>query len=151
MLSEVAANYRESSLSQTYHVHGKLKAGDRMPDMDVLTWNLDSLSDQPCKMHLYKILDPSCFTLLVAGDESTTDLPATWKEQLEPWHGFLKLQRIAPASTQPEAKMQFDSAFSSSQSLFLVRPDSYLGFVGNQNAFPALTEWLGRWFLPTAS
>ncbi|MEH2082784.1 MAG: FAD-dependent monooxygenase [Nostoc sp.] len=152
MLSEVAANYRKSSLSQTYHVHGNLQAGDRLPDIDVLTWNLDSLSDtQPRKMHLYEILDPSCFTLLVAGSKSTTDLPATWKEQLEPWHGFLKLQRIAPASTQPEAKMQFDSAFGSSQSLLLVRPDSYLGFVGNQNALPALTQWLGRWFPPTAS
>ncbi|MEH2412902.1 FAD-dependent monooxygenase [Nostoc sp.] len=152
MLSEVAVNYRKSSLSQTYHIHGNLQAGDRMPDMDVLRWNLDSLSDtQPRKMRLYEIIDPSCFTLLVAGGESTTDLPATWKEQLGPWHGFLKLQRIAPASTQPEAKMQFDSAFGSSQSLFLVRPDSYLGFVGNQNALPALTEWLGRWFSPTAS
>ena len=152
ILSEVAANYRKSSLSQTYHIHGNLQAGDRMPDMDVLTWNLDSLSDtQTCKMHLYEILNPSCFTLLVAGSESTTDLPATWKEQIEPWHGFLKLQRIAPVSTQPEAKMQFDRAFGSSQSLFLVRPDSYLGFVGNQNALSALTEWLGRWFPPTAS
>ncbi|MDF5733501.1 MAG: FAD-dependent monooxygenase [Rhizonema sp. PD38] len=152
MLSEVAMNYRKSSLSQTYQAHGNLQAGDRVPDMDVLAWNLDSSGDtQPRKARLYEILNPSCFTLLVAGGESTTDLPATWKEQISPWHGFLKLQRIAPTLTQAETKMQFDSAFGSSRSLFLVRPDSYLGFVGNQNAIPALIEWLGRWFPPTAN
>lgn len=152
LLSEVAANYRPSELSQTYHAHGDLRAGDRVPDMDVLAWNLDSLGDTQQRIaHLYEILDPSRFTLLVAGGESTTDLPPSWKEQLSPWLGFLKLQRIAPAPNQPEAKIQFDRSFGSGQSLVLVRPDSYLGFIGDQNALPALTEWLSRWFPAVAN
>lgn len=151
LISEVAANYRASSLSQTHHARGDLRAGDRVPSMDVLVWNLDASSDTRSReAHLYELLDPSRFTLLVAGGESTTDLPLTWKEQLSPWHGFLKLQRITPAPNQPEAKVQFDRAFGS-QSLVLVRPDSYLGFVGDQNALPALTKWLSRWFPPAAS
>lgn len=152
LISEVAANYRASPLSQTYHARGDLQAGDRVPDRDVLVWNLDSAGDtQPRKAHLYEILDPSRFTLLVAGGESTSDLPPTWKEQLSPWDGFLKLQRIAPAPNQPEAKVQFDRSFGSGQSLVLVRPDSYLGFVGDQDALPALKEWLSRWFAPAAN
>jgi hypothetical protein len=152
LISEVASNYRASSLSQTHHARGNLRAGDRVPDMDVLVWNLDSSGDtQPRKAHLYEILDPSRFTLLIAGGESTTDLPPTWEEQLSPWHGFLKIQRIASALTQPEAKVQFDRSFGRGQSLVLVRPDSYLGFVGNQDALPALTEWLSRWFPPAAN
>lgn len=152
LLSEIAANYRASSLSQTHHARGELRAGDRVPDMDVLVWNLDSSGDaQPRKARLYEILDPSRFTLLVAGSESTMDLPPTWEEQLSPWHGFLKIQRIAPVPTQGEAMVQFDSSFGSSQSFALVRPDSYLGFVGDQNALPALAKWLSRWFPQTAN
>lgn len=152
LLSEVASNYRESSLSQTYHAHGDLRAGDRVPDMDILAWNLDSLGDTLArKVRLYEILDPSCFTLLVASGESTMNLPATWKEQISPWLRFLKLQRIAPALTQPEVKVQFHSAFGRGQSFAVVRPDSYLGFVGDQDALPALIKWLGRWFPPTVN
>ena len=151
LISEVAANYRASSLSQTHHARGALRAGDRVPDMDVLVWNLDASSDTRSReAHLYEILDPSRFTLLVAGGESTTDLPPTWKEQLSPWHGLLKLQCIAPVPNQLEAKVQFDRAFGSAQSLVLVRPDSYLGFVGDRDV-AALTEWLSRWFPPAAN
>lgn len=151
LISEVAANYRASSLSQTHHARGALRAGDRVPSMDVLVWNLDASSDTRSReAHLYEILDPSRFTLLVAGGESTTDLPPTWKEQLSPWHGLLKLQYIAPVPNQLEAKVQFDRAFGSAQSLVLVRPDSYLGFVGDRDV-AVLTEWLSRWFPPAAN
>ncbi|MBV8884134.1 MAG: FAD-dependent monooxygenase [Chroococcidiopsidaceae cyanobacterium CP_BM_RX_35] len=152
LISEVAANYRASSLSQTHHARGSLRAGDRVPDMDVIVRNLDSSEDtQPRKARLYEILAPSRFNLLVAGSESTMDLPPIWEAQLSPWHGFLKIQHIAPVPTQGEAMFQFDSSFGNGQSLALVRPDSYLGFVGNQDALSALTEWLSRWFPPTAN
>ena len=77
---------------------------------------------------------------IVAGGESTTELPPTWKEQLSLWHGILNLQHIAPVPTQPEAKAQFDKSFGRGQSLVLVRPDAYLGFVGEQTALPSLIE-----------
>ncbi|WP_334914595.1 FAD-dependent monooxygenase [Nostoc sp.] len=152
LISEVAWNYRASSLSQTDRVHGNLRAGDRLPDLDVSIWESDASGNaQSGKARLYEIIDPSRFTLLVAGGESTTDLSPTWKEQLSPWDGFLKLQRITPAPNQPEAKIQFDRSFGSGQSLVLVRPDSYLGFVGDHDALPALTKWLNQWFPPIAN
>ncbi len=152
LISEVAANYRESSLSQTDQARGTLRAGDRVHDLDVLVWSRDAASDtQFRKSRLYEILDPSRFTLLVADGDSTADIAPTWEEQLSPWSGILKTYRIAPAFTQPEAKVQFDSSFGSGQSLLLVRPDSYLGFMGDWDALPALTEWLSRWFSPTAN
>lgn len=152
LISEIAANYRASSLSQTHQARGDLRAGDRVPDLDVLVWSRDALGKvQPRESRLYEILDPSRFTLLVADGDSTTDIAPPRLEQFSPWQGFLKLQRIAPAPTQPEAKVQFDSSFGSGQSLLLVRPDSYLGFVGDWDALPALTEWLSRWFSPAAN
>ena len=151
LISEVAANYRASSLSQTHQARGNLRAGDRLPDMDVLVWNSDSSGDaQPREARLYEILDPSYFTLLLVSAENTTNLPLTWKEQLSPWQKILKTQRIASALTPKEATVQFDSFFGSGQSLLLVRPDSYLGFVGGQDV-SALIKWLNQWFPPTAN
>ncbi len=151
LISEVAANYRASSLSQTHHARGSLRAGDRMPDMDVLVWNSDSDGDaQPREAHLYEILSPSHFTLVLVSAENTTDLPLTWEEQISPWQEILRTQRIASALTQKEAKVQFDSFFGSGQSLLLVRPDSYLGFVGGQDV-PTLIKWLNQWFPATTN
>ena len=42
IISEVAAHYRSSPLSQTEHAGGKLRAGDRVPDLDVLAWTGDA-------------------------------------------------------------------------------------------------------------
>lgn len=122
-----------------------------MPDMDVLVWNSDSDGDaQPREAHLYEILSPSHFTLVLVSAENTTDLPLTWEEQISPWQEILRTQRIASALTQKEAKVQFDSFFGSGQSLLLVRPDSYLGFVGGQDV-PTLIKWLNQWFPATTN
>ena len=150
LISEVAANYRESSLSHTHQAHGTLRAGDRLPDLDVLVWDSNvSEETQPREEQLYKLLDPSHFTLLLVGDPKTSALSPIWNEHLTRWQHILRTKRIAAAPTQPEAKVQFHQDFGSGQSFVLVRPDSYLGFVGNQD-MPALTEWLNRW-LPLAT
>lgn len=151
LISEVAAHYRASSLSQTHQARGSLRAGDRLPDMDVLVWNSDSSGDaKPRAARLYEILDPSHFTLLLVNVENTTNLLLTWEEQLSPWQKILKTQRLASALTPKEATVQFDSFFGSGQSLLLVRPDSYLGFVGGQDV-SALIKWLNQWFPPPAN
>ncbi len=151
LISQVASNYRSSSLSQTHHARGDLRAGDRMPDLDVLVWNRDTWGDaQHEESHLYEILDPSLCTLLITGGDMTTDLPLTWKEQFSPWYGVLKTHQIAPAPNQPAAKVRFDKSFGNGQSFLLVRPDSYLGFVGGQDALPELIKWLKKWF-PSAA
>ncbi len=146
LISEVAANYRSSSLSQTHHARGDLRAGDRVPDLDVLVWSHDVGDAQPSESHLYALLDPSFCTLLVTGSAMTSDFPLTEAEQLSPWDDILKMYRIAPDSNQPAAKVRFDSSFGNDRSLLLVRPDSYLGFVGGQDALPELIKWLTKWF-----
>jgi hypothetical protein len=109
-------------------------------------WEDDALREAP----LYKLLDPSCFTLLLVGDRNTTALASTRDEVVYPWQPMLKVKHIT-AATSKEASFQFHDAFGSRQSFFLARPGSYLGFVGNQNALPALTQWLDRWFPPVAN
>lgn len=146
LISEVASNYRSSPLSQTQSAHGKLQAGDRVPDIDIRVWNFNASGEaQSRETLLYELLDPSDFTLFVAGGGGPTDFPQTWEEQFSPWHGILKMQSIT-AAAQADAKVQFDRSFGNSQSLLLVRPDSYLGFVGAQDAVSELLGWLDRWF-----
>lgn len=151
LISEIASNYRTSSLSQTHHARGDLRAGDRVPDLDLLVWSRDALGKaQPRELRLYEILDPSLCTLLITGGDITTDFPLTWEEQLSPWYGVLKTHQIATAPNQSAAKVRFDNSFGNGQSFLLVRPDSYLGFVGGQDALPELIKWLKKWF-PSAA
>lgn len=133
LISEVVSNYRASSLSQTSHAPGSLKAGDRLPD-------LPGLGD------LYGQLNPSLFTLLVTPGKF--EIP---RESLTPWEGLLQIHKIEPPRDAPEANPQFEQCFGNKAGLFLVRPDSYLGFVGSGSDFSALLDWLNRWLPPAAS
>ena len=151
LISEVAANYRASSLSQTHHDRGNLRAGDRVPDLDVSVWDSDSGNAQPREAHLYNLLDPSHFTLLLVGDRNKPDDLPPWEEQLSPWQRILSAKRITSIPTQGKAKVQFHSCFGSDRSFILVRPDSYVGFVGDRDALPALIKWLNQWFSSTAN
>jgi 2-polyprenyl-6-methoxyphenol hydroxylase-like FAD-dependent oxidoreductase len=139
-ISEIVSNYRDSALSQTHHASGSLRAGDRVPNLQVSFWEDDALREAP----LYDLLNPSCFTLLLVGDSNTT-FSSTKDEVVYPWQPMLKVKHIT-AATSKEAAFQFHDAFGSDRGLLLVRPDSYLGFVGGFDDSLALSEWLSRWF-----
>lgn len=143
LISEITANYRGSALSQTHRTGGDLRAGDRVPDLDVLVVQADS---QPREASLHTLLDPTGLTLLVAGGEPNP-FPPVWQESLKPWQSLLTTQYIR--SAEPETNNAFSRSFGSGQSFLLVRPDSYLGFVSGENQLPALIDWLKRWFPPT--
>ena len=139
LLSEVAANYRASSLFKTDHAPGSLQGGDRVPDLDVTAQE----GDAPRPARLHELLDPSRFTLL------TTGIAENAKSPLTAWGALLQTRRIAPPVNQTEGKALSESCFGAAPGLFLVRPDSYLGFAGRENGWPALTQWLEHW-LPAA-
>ena len=133
IIGETAANYRPSPLSETAHAPGKLHAGDRLPDLDVLAWNAAAARSATS---LYGCLDPSRCTLLSVGD-----LPPG----AAAWPPFVQTRRVA-APADPEAAAAFTHAFGTGRGFWLVRPDAYLGFVGGPDDLPALFQWLGRWF-----
>ena len=136
-MSQTSADYRASPLSQTQHAGGKLRGGDRVPDLDV-----QASAAEP--VPLYSLLDPSRFTLLLTNGAA---LPADWSAQFGPWQELLAVQAIAPA---PAAADAFTPAFGPRAGLLLVRPDAYLALVANAEGWPALLAWLQRW-LPRAN
>ena len=134
VLSQVAANYRSSDLSQTHHASGQLHGGDRLPYLDVQAAG-------PGAVPLYALLDPSRLTLLHTGPHP---LPADWLAQLHPWQAQLGVQSVAPAA---EATVPFAEAFGSGEALVLVRPDAYAAVVARADAAGRATvlAWLQHW------
>lgn len=131
VVSEVAANYRKSPLASTVHASGTLRAGDRLPDLDVATASA-------ALVPLYSLLNPSCFTLLVvSGDQAV--LPTDWQQQLHPWQELLAVHQVAPA-TELAGK-----AVGHTPALLLVRPDAYLALATTPDNWPALLAWLQHW------
>ena len=132
-ISQIALDYRKSSLSETKEHHGSLQAGDRVPDVEVSVADGDS---SPRTVRLYELLDPSRFTLLVTEEGAAEGFPERVSVQLKPWSSLLQIIFIRSLGNAPDT------------GLFLVRPDAYFGFVGEGSSVPALTEWLRRWFPP---
>lgn len=153
VISEINFDYRDSRLSQTHRAGGKLRAGDRLPDVDVIAWGADLQSESPesesRQTNLYEILNPARLTLLIARDISRPGLPPDWREQLRAWDGVVAVRHIAPSLAPSDDNQEFTTLFGS-RHLLLVRPDSYLGFVADAAEWPAMLSWLRRWFPPQA-
>ncbi|WP_223650755.1 FAD-dependent oxidoreductase [Hymenobacter psoromatis] len=135
VLSQVAADYRASALSQTFHAGGQLRGGDRLPDPDVQPTAASG------SVPLYSLLSPSRLTLLCVGP---APLPASWLAQLQPWQPWLAVQIIAAAA---EDAGPFTDAFGRGPALVLVRPDAYAAVVARADAAgrAAVLAWLQRW------
>jgi len=149
-MSQVALGYRASSLSTTAAHHGHLRAGDRVPDLN-LTW-LDPISGAEGSTRperLFALLDPSRCTLLLI---NLAD-PAGWDQRsridLFPWADWIPTRQVQPAADPQERRHLLDN-FGTHPAIALIRPDSYLGFLGDESSLPELVAYLERWF-PTGS
>ena len=112
-MSQVALNYRNSSLSEDHTHGGALRAGDRVPDMNVRLRS-DSRWVQTTLM---SALDPSHLTLVVAAPDRTT-LPPDLKASV-PESRFLEI------AADPKDAAPFEAAFGKGGAAVLVRPDGY--------------------------
>jgi 2-polyprenyl-6-methoxyphenol hydroxylase-like FAD-dependent oxidoreductase len=120
MLSQTEIGYRTSRLSRDQRIAGELRAGDRMPDIQVRE------SGAAAAVPLYALLDPSRFTLLTTGDVGEALSPSSW----------VKTVTVAP-----------DPRFLRPDSLVVVRPDAYIGFIGGGDAQADVSAWMEQHFL----
>ncbi|WP_050479248.1 FAD-dependent monooxygenase [Herbaspirillum rhizosphaerae] len=149
LISEINIDYRSSPLSATHDAGGSLHGGDRLPDIDVVAWEHNNSNDESRQGNLYALLDPSRLTLLVAQGPSAPVLPPDWREQLRRWEGVLTIRHIAASLAEGQDRA-FRNLFGSYH-LHVVRPDCYLGFVGDAAQWDALIAWLEKWFAPSAA
>jgi nicotinamidase-related amidase len=148
-MSQVALNYRESSLSETHGHHRSLRAGDRVPDMTLRVMNKAGSAEQaPREVCLFSLLDPSRFTLFYVNVDDPAELHAEIQAKLAAWRSFIDGYQIAPVESNAVENKHFTSVFGSSPGLVLMRPDSYVGFMGEADSVPHLAAYLQKWFAP---
>jgi 2-polyprenyl-6-methoxyphenol hydroxylase-like FAD-dependent oxidoreductase len=145
-VSQIAVGYRRSPLSAHHGRAGRLRAGDRVPDLPVLSrvahggaWEQRSL---------FGLLDPLRFTLLVVQRPDSDGVAGVdWCGAVQPW----PIIRVVGISAPPDdaARARFDATLGRSRGVFLVRPDGYVGFAGGKHASAAhLQAYCRRWLAP---
>jgi 2-polyprenyl-6-methoxyphenol hydroxylase-like FAD-dependent oxidoreductase len=139
-MSQVALNYRNSSLSENHTHGGALRAGDRVPDMNV---RLRSDS-RWVETTLLSALDPSHLTLVAAVPEGTT-LPPNLKVSV-PESRFLEI------AADPKDAAPFGTTFGKGGAAVLVRPDGYAGLTSPISAAADhVAAYLRKWFSASAA
>jgi 2-polyprenyl-6-methoxyphenol hydroxylase-like FAD-dependent oxidoreductase/pimeloyl-ACP methyl ester carboxylesterase len=141
-ITQLAIGYRNSPLSAS-HVQEGLHAGDRMPDLPVRHRSEGGAGWQ--EGPLFRLLDPSRFSLLVVRFAESAAAPADVYEAVQPWCPLIGMVEVAPA---PKARERFQAVFGRSDGVFLVRPDGYVGFASGKHASARqldayCRQWLG--------
>jgi 2-polyprenyl-6-methoxyphenol hydroxylase-like FAD-dependent oxidoreductase len=143
-MSQLSLNYRDSPLSVSHHSLGSLRAGDRMPNLDVqVVGGRGEAIREPTAARLFQLLDTDRFTLLFANLKDAEATHHSVQSSLSPWKGLLQTYSIAPSAN---ADQQFKSIFGSGPALILVRPDGYAAFAGADSSLDALAKYLKSWF-----
>jgi 2-polyprenyl-6-methoxyphenol hydroxylase-like FAD-dependent oxidoreductase len=124
-LSQIALNYRGRRLSVTKTFSSELRAGDRLPDIDVIA---DGAEASP----IYRLLDPSRFTVLIGAEAPEPTLAEDEASRVS----VVRLR----AATDPGGKTFVDT-LDAQNAVVVVRPDAYVGFVGSMSALAELHAW----------
>jgi 2-polyprenyl-6-methoxyphenol hydroxylase-like FAD-dependent oxidoreductase len=139
-MSQVALNYRKSLLSEDHSHGGSLRAGDRVPDM-----NIRLRSDSRwVETTLLSALDPSQLTLVVAAPDGAT-LPPDLKASLSE-------SRFLEIAADAKDRAPFESTFGKSGSAVLVRPDGYADLTTPiSSAADRVAAYRRKWFSASAA
>jgi 2-polyprenyl-6-methoxyphenol hydroxylase-like FAD-dependent oxidoreductase len=143
-VSQIAIGYRRSPLSAHHGRAGRLHAGDRVPDVPVLSRVAPGGAWQ--ERPLFGLLDPLRWTLLVVHPEVSDAASDASGEAVRPWPA-IRVVGIAPPS-DAAARARFRATFGRSRGVLLVRPDGYVGFVGGEHASARhLDAYCRRWLI----
>ncbi len=118
-LGQLAASYRGRPLARGGGHIGELRAGDRVPDVEVTT-------DAGVRTRLYDLLDLGALTLFAEDSDHRA------AEVCQPWTGIVSVRSVGELPFGP--------------GWLLVRPDGYVAAAGGLKNESALSRWLARWF-----
>jgi 2-polyprenyl-6-methoxyphenol hydroxylase-like FAD-dependent oxidoreductase len=139
-MSQVALNYRNSSLSEDHSHSGALRAGDRVPDMPVRLRSDGNWEETT----LLSALDASHLTLVAAVPDGTT-LPSSLK-------ACVPEIRFVEIAADAKDAARFETTFSKAGAAVLVRPDGYAGLTSPiSSAADHLAAYRRKWFSASAA
>jgi hypothetical protein len=139
-MSQVALNYRNSSLSEDHSHGGAIRAGDRVPDMPVRLRSNGNWEETT----LLSTLDASHLTLVAAVPDGTT-LPPSLK-------ACVPESRFVEIAADAKDAARFKTTFGKAGAAVLVRPDGYAGLTSPiSSATDHLVAYRRRWFSASAA
>jgi hypothetical protein len=155
-ISQLAVNYRQSPLSEDHGMHGGIHAGDRIPDVIV---RLLASSQAEHSGHisglvpLFKLLNPSLFTLLVLADSSQSQAVSRIDKLFHDWagakqHPYVQILEVAASgegAVQSLGKIFVRKSDSEIPLLYFIRPDGYVAFRGQLEHLERLQAYWTRW------
>jgi 2-polyprenyl-6-methoxyphenol hydroxylase-like FAD-dependent oxidoreductase len=121
-LGQIAASYRGTPIAKGGGGVGRLRAGDRVPDVHLP------------EGRLYDLLDPSRLTLFVTGEAGHA--MAAVRECAGEWVPAIAVRHVAPSRE-----------FARHPAWLLVRPDGYLAAAGSADEGDRLNRWLAKWLV----
>ncbi|GAB4021546.1 FAD-dependent monooxygenase [Spirosoma koreense] len=141
---QLSLNYRLSRLSQqATSLPVPIQAGDRAPDAPLL-------DDKGRRIRLFDLFRGPHFTLLYTADVAMEELT-----QLTRLYSTIKVVRIVQqaggtdANGWIDAEGFFGSAYASQDRfIYLVRPDGYIGFIGDTAQTQALLRYVDQLMAP---
>lgn len=139
-ITQIALNYRSSTLSENHATGGSLHAGDRVPELRVMAIGPGG---QRHETRLADLLDPSRFTLLVISPGRASELHAQAMNSIEAWHDLIVVEQVEAAEGQEHRR--YRENFGTLPSLVLIRPDAYIGFRGGEHSVSHLANYCRAW------
>ncbi|RVW00329.1 FAD-binding protein [Rhodococcus xishaensis] len=147
-LGQLTATYRNCPIAKHAGRIGDLRAGDRVPDMDLHTVEDEQTKTGPpgagrCR-HLYDMQDLSGLTLFITAADSAID------DSYRPFRHLITVHRVRIATSQPRLRgsdADIAERLAAQPGWMLVRPDGYLAAAGHPTDAATLTRWLEQWFI----
>jgi len=97
---------------------------------------------------LFSLINPSCFTMLLANFDDTSAVRRQLAQLTSPLQQFTDLIEIS--RPEGDAGKPYEDCFGLHPSITFIRPDAYVGFRGGESSVVDFVKYCGRWFPPAA-
>lgn len=144
MMSDFGRNHRHSALSWHRSGRGRLRAGDRLPDVPVVS----AVNGDAGPVRLHDLLGYDRWTVLVPADSRGNGDPRTVSAVREACARSAAPMRVVPihAADRGSAK-----ALRRGRDLIVVRPDGYVGLIAGRNRTDVLGTYVDTFLRVTRS
>jgi 2-polyprenyl-6-methoxyphenol hydroxylase-like FAD-dependent oxidoreductase len=132
MLSDLGMEYRNSPLSQQHNGSGSLHAGDRIPNVPVV-------SGDGQWANLHRLISIHHWTLLLRTKD--TEVVEQAYEIVGRFRTTIKVATIQPMDRDSDRQLGRDGQ------MFLVRPDGHVGLVGSVKDYNPLVKYLDTFLI----
>ena len=131
-------HHRESALSSHRKGGSRLRAGDRAPDVAVVSAG--------ARTHLHRLLSMDHWTLLLRTHSDGSVAARCLHETVAPFKAQIRVASVAPVGKDAERALGWGSRDSH---MLLVRPDGHIGLLARADDVRSLDDYLDAFLVRT--